>query len=438
MTQSLTHAPRKPYNLRIIAIVAIAGLLGMALLFTIVVKQFRLVQLRDARDIGSAYIQGFLTPYAAEGVANGSLGTASRDDLIQVIRHLPREHGFQSLQIWIAPDRPLFVSDTTKDVSSHDPAELVQAFSGQIMVELEMPDPADPPGTAPMIEIYAPLYHPKTRALIAVGEVYQSADTLLSERRQFERMMLSAFAIAATGFLFLMYLIARQQNALIESLAHEARMSHQNRLLGEAAAAASRVSSQSNEALLNQLGAELHDGPIQMLSLLALMAPPADTAAMHTPQTIARDVLADLRRIAVGLILPELGTLTAEQTVRLAVQRHQNATGTQVALHLGVLPDLIDDQRKTCIYRVVQEGLNNAFRHGGGQLQSVDASMADNDLHISVRNSHQKATAITYAPRFSGLGVPGLRNRLKVFGGTLNVHADTDGFFTMAAVLPLE
>lgn len=431
-----------PNSLRAVVLVSIIGIAAMAVLGWVIIKQFRDAQLRDAREIGSAYIQGILAPYAMEAVRDGRLSDQSITDLGSSVARAPTMRQFTARQIYSTTGDRWFNSNPDNVEADHNETNLEQALQGKTVASIEYPDPAATASTrttAPFIEIYAPIFRPGSEDLIAVGEVYMAADLLLSDRKRFESVVYAAVGLATLGFLMGMLMVARQQSALIHALHKESAAARLNAELRQSAESAWRATSESNEALLNQLGAELHDGPIQMLSLLALVSSRTDTAASPVPlsaQTIAHDVLADLRRIAIGLILPELGGLGTRETVALAVQRHQGATGTDVALDIGSLPSQVDHQRKTCIYRIVQEGLNNAFRHGGGLGQSVTAKVENTVLRVTVRNSHGGGAGASGTP-LTGLGLQGLRNRLRVHDGALDHRIDENGQFILTATLPL-
>jgi signal transduction histidine kinase len=434
---------REPLNARIVAFGAIAGQVAMVVLATIIISQFRAVQLRDAGDIGSAYIQGFLTPYAQEAHDDGQLSILKRTELLRLVGSFASERRFDAIRIRAKDGAVLFASDSEAEVLAESPEEFLQATRGLILVDIHPPTNDSGLHSYPTVEIYAPIYDQTTKQLIAVGEIYQDARPLLTERAEFERTVWGAVGLATLGFLAIMFVLARQHRQMVLHLETQREIAVQNQQLHEAADTAWRTSGQVHEALLNHLGAELHDGPIQMLSLLALMKQP-DSSAGATPgpsaQEIARDVLADLRRISAGLTLPELGHLSVRETLMLAITRHANATGTDVAHDFGPLPDSADDQRKTCLYRIVQEGLNNAFHHGGGFGQRVTARMENNAIYVAVVNDGngppETVTDATPA-RNAGLGVIGLRNRLKVFGGTLDAERLHGGGFVLAAQLPL-
>jgi signal transduction histidine kinase len=429
-----------------IILAAIGGLLTMVLLGVIVVQQFRAVQLRDARDIGSAYIQGFLTPYAQEAHDTGQLSDMSELDLMRIVGTFSTARQFEALRIRAPDGSMIFASDAAGVALAEDPRDFVRATEGEAIAELHWPVRNAASNAGPAIEIYAPIYDRTNQKLIAVGEIYQDAQALLGERQQFERKVWAVFGLAAIGFLVMMLLVEHQHRQLITAVRHQQQIARHNKELKESTETAWRNSSQSNEVLLNQLGAELHDGPIQMLTLLSLMAPPAAVhgaaGAGQSPQDIAHAVLSDLRRISGGLILPELGDLTVRETLTLAITRHCNTTATDVVSDIGPLPDRVDDQRKVCLYRIVQEGLNNTFRHGDHRAPSVSAHQDGGTIIVTVRNGFDvqaRTCAGTDgdAARRPGLGLQGIRNRLKVFGGTLSAMPDKDGQFTLTALLPV-
>ena len=350
------------------------------------------------------------------------------------------------MRIWSVDEVLWFDSDNVVTGAGHDAGDLREAIAGRAIAMLEFPDDhggGEASISHPYIEIYAPIYGPASSEITAIGEIYQDARQLLAERAQFERRVWGAVGLATLGFIAVMFVLARQHRQLALHLDHERVIASQNKQLHEAAETAWRTSGQTHEALLNHLGAELHDGPVQLLSLLALMDQPVPSGAKGAKpsvQGIAQDVLDDLRRISAGLILPELGQLSVRDTVMLAITRHANATGTDVSHDFGVLPESLDDLRKTCLYRIVQEGLNNAFRHGGGYGQRVTAKIEDRALHVAVVNEGSgpsESPAATPPARNTGLGVIGLRNRLRVFGGTLDATEADGGGFYLEARLPL-
>jgi len=102
------------------------------------------------------------------------------------------------------------------------------------------------------------------------------------------------------------------------------------------------------------------------------------------------------------------------------------------------LPPL-DAASKTCLYRFVQEGLTNGWRHGGGQGQAVRLVADAGGLELSVLDrgpgfaeggpgfaAHGPA-ARPDADGDGGLGLAGLRDRVEALGGQFEACNRPDG-----------
>jgi signal transduction histidine kinase len=203
---------------------------------------------------------------------------------------------------------------------------------------------------------------------------------------------------------------------------------------------------QSNEHLLGSIGQDLHDGPIQLLSVLALkLNEPVLAAGSLLPENSdnrlsAREVLDsalfELRNIAAGLVLPELEGLSAAETLVLAIRRHEKLTGTKVASEIGELPPCLLPQQ-ICLYRVVQESLNNAYAHALGIDQRVVAFADVISITIIVSDGGPRDVIPGRVQRPSTqLGVSGLRRRVELLGGTFTVSSGGNGT-RVSAQLPI-
>ena len=122
---------------------------------------------------------------------------------------------------------------------------------------------------------------------------------------------------------------------------------------------------------LRQIGAELHDGPAQLLGLALLHldgAIPTDPddrvarAAERTREAIT-SALREIRDMAGGLVLPELDGRSVVATVRLAVETYERRTGATVSVRdAGQLPGFRPSKAlNVCLYRFAQEGLINGL-----------------------------------------------------------------------------
>jgi hypothetical protein len=158
---------------------------------------------------------------------------------------------------------------------------------------------------------------------------------------------------------------------------------------------------------------------------------------------LSEGILAELRDISTGLVLPELEGLGAEETIWLAVHRHENTTGTSVECEISELAFEPSSPLRICMFRIVQEGLNNAFHHASGRGQRVAASLGDRRITIVVTDcganeSGEHCSGFRHGShRRTGMGLPGLRRRVEAFNGSFEVSSEGNRT-RVTAVIPVQ
>ncbi|MFB9905700.1 sensor histidine kinase [Allokutzneria oryzae] len=86
------------------------------------------------------------------------------------------------------------------------------------------------------------------------------------------------------------------------------------------------------------------------------------------------------------------------------------------------LPGSVD----IALYRVLQEALTNALRHGGGSLAEVEVEHRDEEVVLTVTNALRgRNNGARSGPR--GLGLTGIRDRVALFGGEARCGPTEDG-----------
>lgn len=315
--------------------------------------------------------------------------------------------------------------------------ELEEAFAGQVVSELdELEDEesaAERASGLSLLEIYSPIRKAWTGEVIAVVEFYEDATELheaLTRARLQTAAIVAAIALAIGGALFGIVhrasgTIEAQRRALRSRMAEAERMAEQNRRLRVRVERASARVAELNERFLRRISADLHDGPAQLISLAALRlgqiargpTPEARQAETATVKGALDEALGDIRNLCNGLSLPELAGLALAEVIEKAVAAHERHSGTPVAVAMArELPREVSEALRICVFRFVQEGLNNAFRHAGGIGQEVEAALDGGDLVLSVANAAGPAPAHPGA-KGGGLGLTGLRERVESLGG---------------------
>jgi signal transduction histidine kinase len=160
--------------------------------------------------------------------------------------------------------------------------------------------------------------------------------------------------------------------------------------------------------------------------------PSAATAALGTISSTARAALADVR-----VLLTQLRHSQAEgpqPTLNDLEGLYAQVRAAGVDLRVDVDPAPRAEPPggvQLAVYRVLQEALTNALRHGDGGPVSVRLAWAADRVELDVRNGMAAS-----APVGAGHGVIGMRERAQLVGGTLAAEAE-GGEFVVRATLPI-
>jgi len=212
----------------------------------------------------------------------------------------------------------------------------------------------------------------------------------------------------------------------------------------------SRLATVLNERFLRRIGSELHDGPSQLIGLALLrldsIAQPtsssgASSATQRDDFEVVRgalnDALKEIRTLSAGLVLPEFDNRSLKEGLLRIVAMHEKRTDTTVVRDLGELPEQVNNSIKISLFRMVQEGLNNAFRHAPEGRVSVHANYDGRLLEIKVSDEGPGFDAIAPVVAEAGLGLPGLRERMESIGGSFEVRSSSQGGTTLTAQFAL-
>jgi signal transduction histidine kinase len=201
-----------------------------------------------------------------------------------------------------------------------------------------------------------------------------------------------------------------------------------------------------------RLARELHDVVAHAMSVIAVQSGVGAHVADTNPQEAARALAAieatsraaleELRRL-LGVLrqedepqgalapvpgLADLDSLLAE------VSKAGLAVRLQVEGTLAPLPAGVD----LSAYRIVQEALTNVVKHAGPARAQVVVGYRDQDVTVEVIDDGQGTMTSGSDGRVgTGHGLIGMRERVQVFGGDLEVGPRPGGGFRVAARLPL-
>jgi signal transduction histidine kinase len=222
---------------------------------------------------------------------------------------------------------------------------------------------------------------------------------------------------------------ASQARQLEIALEQSRMLLGQNEELRQVLKLANQSSAKSSERALQKIGADLHDGPAQLLSYAMLRFDKLADAVHHTLterevnelthlRLSLADSLKEVRYISTGLLPPGLEQANLREAVLMAISLHEQHTGTAVTRFISADPSTICEHLKVCTYRVIQEALTNAYRHANGNNQVVKVE-CDNRLRLEISDDgsgFEPDVAIE-----TGLGLTGMKSRVEALGGRLSI-----------------
>lgn len=440
---------------RFLAAATVVVGLPMILLGWLVNGEVRSARIQSVARIDAFYINQMVQPILAR-LSDDTAPQASERELAGWLEEWPRTRP-AAVNILLRDGTVAYSTDEAIIGTLLPSGALDAAFEGEVVADLELTEHGrrrEEEVNQPLLEIYVPLFRPGTNEVVAVGEIYERASILAAEIRRSAMIVWGLVGLTTVLILGLLFLSVRavervitsQRREIRQRLARSVRLTRLNARLRREAVKARLDAVESNESLLNKIAYDIHDGPIQLLSLLSLQlssgsrpAQPSDGGDVQRPQAhnVVSDVIRDLRNLSHGLALPELDQLDVEETVRLAVVRHENLTGTDVAMTFEDLPADMPPTLKICVYRVVQEGLNNAFKHAQGLGQTVSVRAVSGSLDIEVGDAGHGRHAPQPAGAVSGLGLSGLAKRIALVGGSLTIDTVPGSGTTLRARMPI-
>ena len=187
---------------------------------------------------------------------------------------------------------------------------------------------------------------------------------------------------------------------------------------------------------------ELHDAVAHNISVIAIQAAGADGIVERDPRRAAQ--CAALIEAVAGEALAELGSLAAASPApepglaRVgALAGRARAGGLPVDLRVegdrGALPAGVD----LAAYRIVQEALANASKHAGEAHATVVVRYAASAVEVEVADDGAGPGAPGETGDGAGHGLIGMRERVALYGGTLDVGRRPSGGFLVHARLPI-
>jgi signal transduction histidine kinase len=206
---------------------------------------------------------------------------------------------------------------------------------------------------------------------------------------------------------------------------------------------ANNIESESTVKERNRITRELHDMIGYSLTNVIVMMKAGKVLARKDPGELdtlfekvgdqAEEALSRTRQILHLLRDSQGAEFIGLQAVSRLVRNFGSATNMETEVSFGNLDMSMGRNLDAVIFHVVQEGLTNAFRHGKATRIRVVMWHTESEIRVTVHDNGrgiEGGAVIT-----EGIGFSGMRERLSVYGGTIEPRNVADGF-ELRAVIP--
>lgn len=268
-------------------------------------------------------------------------------------------------------------------------------------------------------DVYAAYYKPEVQSvLLAIKNGFQSLNIVL----------------------FVLYLVL-----LVQSKHHEKeRIASLNKQLEEAnvrlRAFALEAERTAETRERNRLAREIHDtlghtltGIVAGLDACIVLVDAVPATAKKQLEKIretARHGIVDVRRSVKKLRPDDLEKMPLEQAVKKVIAEFAASSGVEIHLVELGWPDKLREDEEEVIYRIVQEGITNARRHGKATKITVTCGMEPGKFYIIIADNGQGC-----AKPKQGFGLRHMEERLALLHGRMRYWSDKG--FTLEAAIPM-
>ena len=193
---------------------------------------------------------------------------------------------------------------------------------------------------------------------------------------------------------------------------------------------------------------ELHDSAGQLavvmkMNLTKLAAqsrtlPEPFAVALAESTSVLDQLIGEIRTISYLLHPPLLDALGLESALKWFVEGFGQRSKIQVKLQLSAEDIRLPAELETHLFRAVQECLTNIYRHSGSPTARLGLSIENDRVRLEVADNGkgippEKLKALESKGQL-GVGIAGMRERVRQFGGTLDIKSDSTGTVVVISV----
>jgi len=441
-------------------------LIGMLVIGFVIGGQIEHGVINQLSAVTALYVDSFISSHLRELEHRDALSNESIRELQTLLSETPLGLKIVSFKIWSPQGRVLYslnqeLIGKTYEISDGLRNALIGQVSSEISSLREEENVYELLNWSQLIETYAPVWSADGREIIAVSEFYQLPDELLAEIRKAQLYSWSVVGGATVVMYLLMNgfmkrasdTILRQRQELSDQLETVHTLLQDNKKLHYRVSRAAARTTALNEKFLRRISADLHDGPVQDLSLALLRIEPLGQTCLACQKSVSQgravgedlatirmsleSCLREIRVISAGLRLPDLEGYTLEEVIRRLLVDFHRKTHKEAGFSLKKLPKRVPNPIKIALYRVLQEALSNSYRHAGNADIFIAVGEENQILQLSISDNGTGFDVSSPADQNS-LGIIGMRERVELLGGTFEVRSQLKQGTKIEVTFPLD
>lgn len=299
-----------------------------------------------------------------------------------------------------------------------------------------------------------------TFSVVALGSVLHTARGILIPNESLLLIQIFLSVVAMTGLLVSVAVSERNRNE--EKLAN-AKSELEEHVLERTHELEDRIAKQEHaeQALRDlswrllraqdherrRIARELHDSTGQSLAALTMMLSRMQERAggdselsrqLNESEQITRSLSDELRTTSYLLHPPLLDEMGLQSSLQWYIEGFKERSNIAVSLHLPKSSKRLPADLELMVFRVVQECLTNVHRHSSSPSATISLSNSNDKLTLEIRDQGKGMDADRLAAVMGsgivGFGLRGMRERVKGFGGELELFSDAQGTLVRATI----
>ena len=190
------------------------------------------------------------------------------------------------------------------------------------------------------------------------------------------------------------------------------------------------------------IGRELHDNLGQVLAVAKMYIQMAQKWEMKRELYLEKscdcivNVMQEIRKISKALIIPDTDIIGLFDNIKNLLHDFSMMHPIKIEfINNGIDEKNLDEKLKLNIYRIVQEQLNNIFKHAKATHATINLSMQENELVLLISDNGEGCGILKEK---NGVGIINIRSRTELYNGRVMIVSNPGEGYELKVVLPLK